>query len=687
MDWLGIDFGTSYSSAAYVRDGSPVAVKFGHNLTSMPSSASVDGQGELRVGRVAENRRRLDPTCYRREFKLDLGSRTPYQMGGRELLPEELVTAVLAEFRREAGRQAGTGQPPHGAVITVPADYQKQKRLSMQRAAEAAGFAAAQLLEEPVAAALYHARRSAPEREGEVTLVYDLGGGTFDAALIRKQGAWYQTLALPVGARCGGVDFDRAVFNLLRQGYPAEFGAALSGDAKKVLLTRLLLADACRELKHRLSEEEEVEELLMLPDSPPLEVRVRREEFDEAISPLVAETCELSRRMVESAGLSMEAVGRVLLVGGSCRIPFVREAVERLLGRPSVMSDEPELAVSLGAALYSLELPPPPTGPVTAADIYRCALELTAASGGNPQAEALRGQLLKMRTLLGISRVEAEAVELEAAGRAGLNRASEYAPASGRAGGVRGAAPTAEVEGISLKMVWVPGGSFLMGSLPGELGRETHEGPQHQVTVQGFYLGECPVTQGMWRAVMGGDPSYFKGEHHPVEQVVWHEAVEFCRRLSERSTGMEFRLPSEAEWEYACRAGTNSPFYFGVSLSTAQANFDGRLFHGGGEKGGYRMQTTGVAEFGPNGWGLYDMHGNVWEWCQDFWHDTYDGAPSDGSAWLTGGNRGLRVVRGGSWFNYPSYCRSASRQPSHLSFRNKTTGFRIAWSGPPPETR
>jgi len=191
-----------------------------------------------------------------------------------------------------------------------------------------------------------------------------------------------------------------------------------------------------------------------------------------------------------------------------------------------------------------------------------------------------------------------------------------------------------------IPMVSIPAGSFLMGSPANELGRSVIEGPQHEVTLAAFWMAQTPITQAQWREVaswqkqgrdLDPDPSHFKGENRPVERVSWLDAIEFCNRLSQR-TGKNYTLPSEAQWEYTCRAGTTTPFHFGPTINTEAANYDGNYTYGQGERGTYREQTTDVASFPANPWGLYDMHGNVWEWCRDEWHDSYEGAPADGSA-------------------------------------------------------
>ncbi|RKZ74566.1 MAG: hypothetical protein DRR19_30010, partial [Candidatus Parabeggiatoa sp. nov. 1] len=153
--------------------------------------------------------------------------------------------------------------------------------------------------------------------------------------------------------------------------------------------------------------------------------------------------------------------------------------------------------------------------------------------------------------------------------------------------------------------------------------------------------------------------------------------VTFCERLSEK-TGNDYRLPSEAQWEYACRAGTSTPFYFGDTITTDLANYDGDYSYASGPKGVYREQTTDVGSFPPNAFGLYDMHGNVWEWCADPWHDSYQGAPTDGSVWEAGGDSSLRALRGGAWFSRPGYVRTAYRYRGSHDDRNYNVGLRLA---------
>jgi formylglycine-generating enzyme required for sulfatase activity len=263
---------------------------------------------------------------------------------------------------------------------------------------------------------------------------------------------------------------------------------------------------------------------------------------------------------------------------------------------------------------------------------------------------------------------------------------------------------------LALTLVEIPAGSFLMGSPPDEAERHVDEGPQHEVTLESFFISQTPVTQAQWRQValwqerpgehwgreLKPNPSSFDdqpdSDQRPVETVSWHDAMEFCRRLSQR-TGRTYTLPSEAQWEYACRAGTTTPFHFGATITPDLANYDGTSTYADGPKGEDRQQTTPVGMFPANAWGLHDMHGNVWEWCLDHWHQNYAGAPADGSAWLnstepttratakqgidSGSEQETRLLRGGSWHDFPRSCRSAYRGHAQPAIADDNVGFRV----------
>ena len=310
-------------------------------------------------------------------------------------------------------------------------------------------------------------------------------------------------------------------------------------------------------------------------------------------------------------------------------------------------------------------------------------------------------------------------------------------------------------EGLELAMVRLPAGEFVMGSPPEEPERSEDEGPRRRVTLGEFLMGRTPITQAQWRVVarweppagerwqrdLDPEPSRFQPEKRrgaekarkaprraqakevsgmlasdaplegeettdqwPVERVSWLDALEFCRRLNSRlgaEAGRTYTLPSEAQWEYACRAGTSTPFAFGETLTPELANYNGNSTYANGPQGEFRGQTTPVGMFPANAWGLQDMHGNVWEWCLDDWHGSYEGAPEDGSAWLiqeTGLDGGMgagrrpnakegdeegketgatRLLRGGSWDGHPGYCRSAYRIPLAPGLAYYGVGFRV----------
>ncbi len=228
-------------------------------------------------------------------------------------------------------------------------------------------------------------------------------------------------------------------------------------------------------------------------------------------------------------------------------------------------------------------------------------------------------------------------------------------------------------DGIVMEMVYIPGGTFMMGSSPTEAGSQICEQPQHSVTLEGFFLGKFPITQKQWELVaqypkvnrdLGVEPSCFQGSDRPVESISWEDAVEFCHRLSQYSQ-RPYQLPSEAQWEYACRGGTITPFSFGPTLTGDLANYMAKRLYAGESSGIYRQETTSVTAFYPNPFGLYDLHGNVWEWCADAWHSSYENASASGKPRLSSQNETRRVLRGCSWDEDAYHCRCASRYAYH----------------------
>ena len=242
-------------------------------------------------------------------------------------------------------------------------------------------------------------------------------------------------------------------------------------------------------------------------------------------------------------------------------------------------------------------------------------------------------------------------------------------------------------------MVEIPAGRFMMGSPESEEGRFGDE-RQHEVVIsRPFLAAKYEVTQALWKAIMGSNPSMFDscGDDCPVENLTWNEAVEFCNRLSEQEglapayqvsgkgvvwdrSANGYRLPTEAEWEYACRAGTATSFHSGRCLHTDEANYNGNFSQEGCAKGRYREKTVAVGGFSANTWGLHDMLGNVGEWCWD-WHGDYPKGPVTDPTGPSGGS--FRVFRGGSWLSNARYCRSANRSMFSPGYRNDYVGFRL----------
>ena len=249
---------------------------------------------------------------------------------------------------------------------------------------------------------------------------------------------------------------------------------------------------------------------------------------------------------------------------------------------------------------------------------------------------------------------------------------------------------------VGMELVYVPPGEFIMGSSEDEIkkaltevnkyqndaerSRFENETPPHKISIKdGFWMGKYEVTQAQWQAIMGDNPSNFKecGANCPVEQVSWDNAQVFMEKLNAEDDGLEYRLPTEAEWEYAARAGTTTAFTFSDTLNSSQANFDGNYPYDS-TKGRYIARTATVGSYQPNAFGLYDMHGNAWEWTQDIYNPNYQNLPTDGSANLSVGELNLRVLRGGSWYNSGFYCRSAYRFKLTSVSRSNNVSLRVA---------
>ena len=231
-----------------------------------------------------------------------------------------------------------------------------------------------------------------------------------------------------------------------------------------------------------------------------------------------------------------------------------------------------------------------------------------------------------------------------------------------------------EIEGVEQRLRWIPPGEFQMGSPEDELERNDNEILHHVTLTEGYWLADTTCTQALWEAVMGSNPSNFKGPDRPVETVSWKEIKEFIEQLNKKVPGLQSQLPTEAQWEYAARAGSQSAFWWGSTLSAEQANYDGNLPYADGEKGQYREETVAVKEFEASPWGLYQVHGNVWEWCED-WYGAYE---SDAAVNPRGAESGEgRVIRGGCWSSSGRWLRAAYRDSFGPGIRSSYLGFRL----------
>ncbi len=356
---IGIDFGTCNSSAALLDGDEMIPIKPNASSYSLPSNVFVAPNGKIFVGEIANKQRLSDFSAFRREIKRDLGEETPHLFGKLNVEPVNLIAAVVGEIKRDADNFASsTGRPSlRGAVLTVPATYGDYKRELMQQVAMKAGFIkeGVELLDEPLAAGLYYARQG-HLLEGEILLVYDLGGGTFDTALLQKQGDSFRYYpdSLPDGLpQCGGVDFDRMIYRDFLARHP-EVQDVVRRDDNTGWLAQLEIESACVDIKHELSKEDEIDMPVSVPGVPGvIHHQLTRTAFNAMIADTIHKTIDRCREMIQKANVRYDQISCLLLVGGSCRIPYVREALKKEFGRPIFAATDLELVVCQGAALYA----------------------------------------------------------------------------------------------------------------------------------------------------------------------------------------------------------------------------------------------------------------------------------------------------------------------------------------------
>ncbi|QZY56860.1 Hsp70 family protein [Crassaminicella profunda] len=355
MSWLGIDLGTSFSSAAIIENGKPVALKvatsrgFRGDSFSIPSSVFINDNGEILLGQAADNNRLKAPDRFKDEFKRDLGQKIPYELRGYKCLPEGLYKEFFKYFKIKAEERIG--KTINKVVVTYPAKYAKYKKDLIEEAAKKAGFGTIKLLDEPTAAAIYYSTKE-NIKYGEKILVYDLGGGTFDVALIQKEkGNTYKQLTESLGlGRCGGIDFDRKIFKDMKNTFINSLQTTLSkGDINSDRLVTNMFQESIK-VKHQLSTDKEAFTSIKIEHDFE-EYALKRENFEEMIQADIENTCKYIRDIVKNAGLEMKDIDKVLLVGGSTRIPYVKEMVEKTIGKKTNKDFDPELAICFGAAV------------------------------------------------------------------------------------------------------------------------------------------------------------------------------------------------------------------------------------------------------------------------------------------------------------------------------------------------
>ena len=343
---LGIDFGTTFTSAAVSRDGRVEAINLGTRSMVVPSVVLVRTDGEILIGDAAETRAVVEPNRVAREFKRRLGDPTPLFLGGTPYSAEALIGYVLGSIYQRVVERMGSA--PTAVVITHPAAYSQYRLDLLRDAARRAGIAEAKFVPEPEAAAIYYASqaRVAP---GEVIAMFDLGGGTFDTALLRRLETRFELIGTPQGLeRLGGVDFDDAIVGFVNDQLGGALSEANESDPQTMMRLGRLRSDS-RAAKEALSEDTEAIVQVVLP-SGAVDVRISRQQFESLIRPRLSEALQALDRAITSAGLTMEQVSKIVLVGGSSRIPIVREMVAKATDRPLAIDIDPEHAVSMGAA-------------------------------------------------------------------------------------------------------------------------------------------------------------------------------------------------------------------------------------------------------------------------------------------------------------------------------------------------
>ena len=624
INTIAIDFGTSRTKLAYRNArGEAKVMHFEEERAWAPSLFYLAPQSEdVMWGYDAAAMLEDDPGGVVETLKRKL-QETKIRANGRGVEPQDLLAHLFTALRIQAGQSIldFAGKPPQAVKLTVPVLYGPPIERVMRTAAKAAGFDDIELITEPVAAARAWAAEAGSDARD--VIIFDAGGGTIDWAWLRREDGTFRVVpeCPPGGDKdVGGHHLDQGLLELVKDALTRE--GALDA-VEHVEHERVRWLAKVRGIKEQFSRGVPIAPLRVRGRAITLAASDIEKEIDRRF---IAQSCDwLASYLEKVRAVAPKARPTILLVGGSARLAGLKEKLEERLECRAVLWERSEYATVLGAVGKAALPPPPPIPPRP-----------------EPQPKPALADLAVFRD---------------------------------------GDAPWCP------EMVVIPAGSFLMGSPPDEEGRAADEGPQHRVTVgRRFAIGKCVVTFAEYdhfcevtKREKRADEGWGRGRQ-PVINVSWRDAKAYVEWLS-RDTGQPYRLPTEAEWEYACRAGTTTPFSFGRTISPSQANYDGNYTYANGAKGTYRQRTVAVGSLPANLWGLHEMHGNVWEWLEDVWHDDYSGAPVDGSAWTDREGKDsdrIRVVRGGSWCINPGVCRSAFRVWFVPDSRIYYLGFRLA---------
>jgi len=573
------------------------------------------------------------------------GRGVPLTHAERTETAEQLFAALFLQIREALLSQVAEldGLLPEQVVITVPGQASSAWRDVLQQAAQEAGFLSHQIMAEPIAAA----RGWLMEQDiDEATLVVlDCGGGTTDWSVVQCQrGRVTRPLDFKVESMAlGGADVDLSLYQYVRSNHHSD---SVTRYPAPKLINRL----------------KAYKESALVGDSPkPIRLAGVQLNLDtDAVSQ--AYRSAFIEPLLDQCIPYLEKVtaqyndASLLPVGGG-QNPLLTVALKKAIpDLGMVNTKDAGLAVIFGSLALAQHQKKPQEQKIAEKPPQRSRSE----SWDTPDIH-------------GWNTKQVQAWQQEVADKLGIAVVQQDRLKDGTQGP---------------EMVLIPPGKYLMGSPPGEVGRDDSEGPQHQVTIsQPFLLGQCALSfthYDHYCELTGTkkpkDGAFLYGKwgrvDRPVINLSWEETKVYCLWLSQQ-TGLNYCLPTEAQWEYACRAGTMTPFWWGKQISTDQANYNGAFVYDKGPKGEYRGKTLPVVSFDANPWGLYQMHGNVWEWVLDGRNKSYHEAPNEDSAWESGDSK-RRVLRGGSWGNFPWNLRSADHYRYTRGYRYDYIGFRLS---------